>query len=175
MASALVRRYLALCMALGSAFAPLVAPATAVAAANPPLPGDATFLSVVQAARDAFDRQEYHQAATLYERVIRENPVNPDHWRRLAAAHYLAGEYRESIPAYEMALKLRQDQPATLAYFLARAYAKAGDAASGMRWLRQAMQWGYPNVETARADDALGALRTQQASTTCSASWTLHV
>ncbi|MGA8798110.1 MAG: hypothetical protein WB526_13720 [Candidatus Cybelea sp.] len=30
-----------------------------------------------------------------------------------------------------------------------------------MRWLRQAMQWGYANLEDARSDDALSSLRTQ--------------
>ena len=120
-----------------------------------------SFTSTLVSAQKAYDRQEYHVAALLYEAVVRDNPVNPDYWRSLAAAHYLAGEYRESIPAYEMALQLRQDQPAAIAYFLARAYAKAGDAASGMRWLRQAMQWGYANLEDARGDGALSSLRNQ--------------
>jgi tetratricopeptide (TPR) repeat protein len=120
-----------------------------------------SFTSTLVSAQKAYDRQEYHVAALLYEAVVRDNPVNPDYWRSLAAAHYLAGEYRESIPAYEMALQLRQDQPAAIAYFLARAYAKAGDAASGMRWLRQAMQWGYANLEDARGDGALSSLRSQ--------------
>jgi hypothetical protein len=120
-----------------------------------------SFTSTLASAQKAYDRQEYHVAALLYEVVVRDNPVNPEYWRSLAAAHYLAGEYRESIPAYGMALQLRQDQPAAIAYYLARAYAKAGDAASGMRWLRQAMQWGYANLEDARSDDALSSLRAQ--------------
>ena len=76
------------------------------------------FASTLASAQKAYDRQEYHAAALLYEAVVRDNPVNPDYWRSLAAAHYLAGEYRESIPAYEMALQLRQDQPSAIAYFL---------------------------------------------------------
>ena len=135
--------------------------AARVTAANPAPSPEATFASTLQAARDAYNRQNYHLAATLFELVVRSNPVNPSYWRSLAAAHYLAGDYRESIPAYKMALQLRQEQPATLAYYLARAYAKAGDAASGMQWLRQAMQWGYADLEGARTDDAIGLMRGQ--------------
>lgn len=78
-----------------------------------------------------------------------------------AAARYLAGDYAESIPAYKMALQLRQDQPATLAYFIARAYGKAGDPVTGMRWLRQSMQWGYSYLDEARTDEALKSLAGQ--------------
>ena len=60
-----------------------------------------------------------------------------------------------------MALQLRQDQPATLAYYLARANAKAGDLDSAMRWLRQAMRWGYGDLEGARSDAAVALLRNQ--------------
>jgi len=127
-----------------------------------PLPALAsTFGSTVEAAAQAYDAGQYRQAASLYEQVVRANPVNPGYWRRLAASYYLAGEYRESIPAYAKAMQLRQDQPATLAYFLARAYAKSGDPVSGMRWLRQAMVWGYADLEGARADAAVALLRTQ--------------
>lgn len=60
-----------------------------------------------------------------------------------------------------MALQLRQDQPATLAYYLARANARAGDLESGMHWLRQAMQWGYSDLEGARSDPAVAVLHNQ--------------
>jgi len=75
------------------------------------------FTSTLQAAHAAYDRQDYHLAAGLYERVVKDNPVNPL-LARPRAAHYLAGEYRAAIPAYKTALELRQDQPANLAYFL---------------------------------------------------------
>jgi hypothetical protein len=133
-----------------------------VAAFMLPAPAFAdSFEATVSAAARAYDAGHYQQAAILYQRVVEENPVNPDYWRRLAAAHYLAGEYRDSIPAYLKALQLRQDQPATLAYFLARAYAKSGDLSSGMQWLRQAMAWGYADLESARTDAAIALLRGQ--------------
>jgi hypothetical protein len=127
-----------------------------------PLPApSSTFATTLEAATQAYDAGHYRQAASLYEQVVKANPVNPGYWRRLAASYYLAGAYRESIPAYLKAMELRQDQPATLAYFLARAYARAGDLASGMRWLRQAMAWGYADLEGARTDDAIALLRGQ--------------
>ncbi|MGA2760918.1 MAG: tetratricopeptide repeat protein, partial [Candidatus Cybelea sp.] len=127
-----------------------------------PLPAlSSSFGTTVAAAAQAYDAGRYREAANLYEQVVRANPVNPGYWRRLAASYYLGGQYRESIPAYTKALQLRQDQPATLAYFLARACARAGDLDSGMRWLRQAMAWGYVDLEGARTDEAIALLRTQ--------------
>jgi tetratricopeptide (TPR) repeat protein len=127
-----------------------------------PLPApSSTFATTLEAAAQAYDAGHYRQAASLYEQVVHANPVNPAYWRRLAASHYLAGEYRESISAYVKAMQLGQDQPATLAYFLARAYARAGDLATGMRWLHQAMAWGYTDLEGARTDDAIALLRKQ--------------
>jgi hypothetical protein len=41
-----------------------------------------------------------------------------------------------------------------------------------MRWLRQAMQWGYANLEDARSDDGLSSLRNQPGFNDLSASWT---
>jgi Tetratricopeptide repeat len=127
-----------------------------------PLPAlSSTFGTTLEAAAQAYASGHYRQSAALYEQVVRANPVNPEYWRRLAASYYLAGEYRESIPAYTKALQLRQDQPATLAYFLARAYARSGDLGPGMRWLRQAMAWGYADLESARTDAAIALLRRQ--------------
>lgn len=55
-------------------------------------------------------------------------------------------------------LDLRADQPSYCAYYLARAYSRSGDARSAMRWLTQAMNWGYPKLEEARTDKALASL-----------------
>lgn len=139
-------------LCLASALAPLNVWADTTA--TPP----GSFASSLRAAAAAYDAGQFARAAALYEQLVRANPINPDYWRRLAASHYLAGEYAQSIPAYLRALQLRQDQPATLAFFLARAYARSGDSESGMRWLRQAMAWGYPDLEGARADSAIALL-----------------
>jgi hypothetical protein len=153
----IVRRPLMRCIAVGLA----LAATTSVASANPSPAAPAPFASILQSAHDALAGKEYRQAAVLYEQVVQENPVNPDYWRDLADSHYSAGEYQDSIQPYKMALQLRQDQPANIAYLLACAYAKAGDSASGMRWLEQAMQWGYAGLEDARTDVALSSLRGQ--------------
>ena len=150
-----VRRLSAPCILLFSIACSAAAPVKAPPAVS------THFVSTVQNAAAAYDRGAYHVAAILYGQIVRKNPVNPTYWRRLAAAHYLAGEYAQAIPAYKMALQLRQDQPATLAFYLARSYGKAGDPTSGMRWLRQAMQWGYADLEDARTDVALKTLGRQ--------------
>jgi cytochrome c-type biogenesis protein CcmH/NrfG len=105
----IVKRTLALCIAFASVCAVTLTATPASASLAPPDQVD--FSSTLQAARAAYEHQDYHLAAGLYERVVKGNPVNPAYWRALAAAHYLAGEYREAIPAYRTALELRQDQP----------------------------------------------------------------
>jgi tetratricopeptide (TPR) repeat protein len=126
-------------------------------AANPV----ADFIGSVRAAKDAFERQDYAHAARLYEGIVQANPVNPFFLQQLADSEYLAGDYTGSISAYRKMLELGADQPSYCAYYLARAYAKAGDSASAMHWLTQAMQWGYPKLEDARTDEALAALHAQ--------------
>jgi tetratricopeptide (TPR) repeat protein len=152
---ALVRRFLAPYILV------FVCACSAAAPVSPQPRASTHFVSTVQDAAAAYDRGDYHVAAVLYGQIVRKNSVNPTYWRRLAASHYLAGEYTQAIPAYKMALQLRQDQPATLAFYLARSYGKAGDPRSGMRWLRQAMQWGYADLEDARTDVALKSLAGQ--------------
>jgi hypothetical protein len=110
------------------------------------------------AAAAAFDAGKFGQAASLYQQLVAANPVNPGVWKRLADSRYGAGDYADAIAAYQKALELRADQPSYCAYDLARAYAQAGDTTSAMRWLTQAMSWGYPKLEEARADTALARL-----------------
>lgn len=168
--SAIVKRAPALCVAFASLCAMTL---TATRASASPAPSDQVgFTSTLQAAHAAYDRQDYHLAAGLYERVVKDNPVNPAYWRALAAAHYLAGEYRAAIPAYKTALELRQDQPANLAYFLARTYARSGDAVSGMQWLRQAVNWALRISETRGPTKQSGYCAASQGSPIFSASWT---
>jgi tetratricopeptide (TPR) repeat protein len=126
-------------------------------AANPV----SNFVASVKAAEDAFKRHDYAHAAELYDGIVEANPVNPSFLKELADSEYLAGDFIRAVSAYRKMLELGADQPSYCAYYLARAYAKAGDKASAMHWLRQAMQWGYPKLEDARTDEALGALRTQ--------------
>jgi tetratricopeptide (TPR) repeat protein len=116
------------------------------------------FVESLKAAGEAYDQPDYPRAAKLYAAIVRQNPVNPDYWKRLAASLYGAGKYLDSIPAYIKMLELRADQPSYCAYDLARAYAKAGNKPSAMHWLEQAMQWGYPKLEDARNDAALASL-----------------
>lgn len=113
----------------------------------------------IAAADAAFAAGDFRRAASLYEMLVEANPVNPAYWQRLATSRYAAGDYAASIPAYKKMLELRADQPSYCAYDLARAYAGAGDSGSAMRWLTQAMNWGYPKLEEARGDMALATLR----------------
>jgi hypothetical protein len=111
MASAKRLSCLSLCVVLALYAAGVGATGAPAAQTSP----DAAFASELQAAQQAYAAGDYHRAAALYDRIVRANPVNPTYWRRLAASHYLAGEYRESIPAYTprtFAQYLKGDDPA---------------------------------------------------------------
>jgi Tfp pilus assembly protein PilF len=105
--TALFLRSLRLCVVLALCAAGVGATGAPAAQTSP----DATFASELQAAQQAYAAGDYHRAAALYGRIVRANPVNPTYWRRSAVSHYLAGEYRESIPAYTTALEFSSCVP----------------------------------------------------------------
>ena len=111
------------------------------------------------AAQTAYDAHDYTKAATLYQQLLQSNPVYTPFWQGLADSEYAGGQFSAAIVAYKQMLSLGAQQPSYCAYDLARAYAQAGDTSNGMHWLQQSMDWGYPLLESARSDPALGPLK----------------
>jgi len=60
------------------------------------VPGYLQALSLAEARTDA---GQWAQAVTLWQRVTEQNPVNGNHWDRLAQAQYESGDYAAALGA----------------------------------------------------------------------------
>src|SRR5690349_7294322 len=63
-------------------------------------------LDTISQANAKMQQRQWAEAASLWERVARANPVNGQFWEQLGTAYYNAGDYRRSIPAYERQIEL---------------------------------------------------------------------
>src|SRR5437762_823840 len=110
--------------------------------------GPAAVLGLVRQAQAKAAAREWAEAAALWDRVVRLNPVQPSHWSSLADARYRAKDYRAAIPAYQKAADL--GGPMMGAYFaiynLACCHALAGDKEAAVRELTRALDLGFPNL-----------------------------
>src|SRR5262249_13150464 len=117
--------------------------------AKDPAPQPATVLDLAGQARAKAAARERKEAAGLWERVVRLNPVNPNHWNALGDAHYGAADYKAAVPAYEKAIELGAPlwgvvNPA--AYNLICCHALAGDKELAIKALERALAMGFPDL-----------------------------
>jgi tetratricopeptide (TPR) repeat protein len=107
-------------------------------------------------------RCQWADAALLWRGVIELNPVNGNHWDRLAEACFESGDCAAALTAYEKALdfgvchrhQLRDTAFAgALEYRLARCHARLGDAEQAFTELKRAVDAGLRDLDQVRADD----------------------
>lgn len=121
-------------------------------------PANAFFDAVAQAEAKMTAR-EWSEAALLWEKIVRMNPVEGRFWEQLALAYYNAKDYRKSIPAYEKVIELGYATPAIAAYNIACNYALLGEKEQALKWLEKAFEMNFLNLQHARADSDLESLR----------------
>jgi tetratricopeptide (TPR) repeat protein len=121
-------------------------------------PANAFFDAVAQA-EAKMSAKEWSEAAALWEKIVRMNPVEGRFWDQLARAHYNAKDYRKSIPAYEKVIELGYGDPANAAYNIACDYALLGEKEQALRWLEKAFEMKFINLQHARTDSDLESLR----------------
>jgi len=103
--------------------------------------------------------KQWIEASTLWEKVVKTNPVEGRFWNQLAQTYYNAKDYRKSIPAYEKQIELGYGIPANAAYNIACNYALLGAKELAMKWLEKAFKMGFPNLQNAQTDTDLQILR----------------
>ena len=103
--------------------------------------------------------KQWIEASTLWEKVVKTNPVEGRFWNQLAQTYYNAKDYRKSIPAYEKQIELGYGIPANAAYNIACNYALLGEKELAMKWLEKAFKMGFPNLQNAQTDTDLQILR----------------
>lgn len=113
---------------------------------------------LVRQAEAKMKAKQWPEAAALWDRVVALNPVNGDHWSKLATARYQAKDYRKAIAADEKALELRAGYPWAAAYDIGCCYALLGEKEPALKWVEKSFALGFRRLDHARGDDDLKSL-----------------
>ena len=103
--------------------------------------------------------KDYAAAQPLWEKVVEANPHERRNWIGYASALYEAKEYRKAIVAYQKWIELGASYPWDAPYNIACCYALLGDKENALKWLEQALELGYRNLQHARTDEDFASLR----------------
>ena len=125
------------------------------------------YLRTVARARARTASGRWAEAAALWERVVERNPVNGNHWDRLAEARFALEDYAGALAAYGKVMEigswapggLETAFPSEVAYRMARCHARLGDRERAMRALARALELGLRDLDRARSDEDLESLR----------------
>lgn len=123
-----------------------------------------------------YSRKEYRKAIRNYRKALERNPNLAAVHSNLGAAHFALKEYDEALAEFQNALRIDpevfvQRNPfggvlqnisgedrARFYYLVAKSYAALGDAELCVRFLRRALETGYPAAQ-AQADPAFNPVR----------------
>lgn len=124
------------------------------------------YLRTLARANATSTAQRWRSAAELWDQVVTQNPVNGNHWYRLAEARFAAGNHADALPAYRKALDLgvwKRDVgfvlPADLHLRIARCHALLGDPEAARTALTAAVDRGLRQLDEVWDDDPLVSLR----------------
>jgi tetratricopeptide (TPR) repeat protein len=120
-----------------------------------------SFVETLAQAEAKTQARAWTDAAALWEKVVRANPVNGRFWYLLGLTHYNAKDYRKSTAAYEKALELGYLQPGNVAYNIACNYALLGEKEQALKWLEKAFALKFPSVQHAQTDTDLESVRNE--------------
>lgn len=116
------------------------------------------FLDLLKQANEKTRAKQWSEAAELWEKLARINPVEGDIWEQLAKTRYENKEYRNAIPGFQKALELGSGFPCNHAYDVARCYGMLEEKEPAMKWLEKAFELGYRRLDAARNDPAFAPL-----------------
>ncbi len=128
----------------------------------------AGYLRTLARAKAQTDSERWAEAAGLWEQVVAANPVNGNHWDRLAQARFESHDYAGALVAYEKVRDLGVwDQretvfPSAVWYRIACCHARLGDAEEALRALGRAVELGLRDLEQASRDEHLASLHANE-------------
>ena len=126
------------------------------------------YLRLVDAAERKSADNDWAAAGELWEQVVAQNPVNGNHWDRLAEALYGFGDFAGALRAYQQVQQLGVSRrlsvsdstlPGEVAYRLACCYASLGDEETAVDGLATALSGGFRDLERPRRDELWQGLR----------------
>ena len=125
-----------------------------------PAAGRAESLPSLEArAGEKLAAQQWAEAAALFARLTEINPHQGRYWSQLGQARLRGADYRGAIQAFEKALELGAGYPFNAAYNIACSYALMGQKEQSLKWLEQALEMGFRNLQQVRTDENLKSLR----------------
>jgi tetratricopeptide (TPR) repeat protein len=113
---------------------------------------DSSYSFIVTRAERANAARRWSEAAELWRLALSANEPVPEHWWALGQALFNGGRHRESIAAFERAMQLGADCPATGAWNVARAYAHTDNRKQALRWLARAIELGFDSRRVIREE-----------------------
>jgi tetratricopeptide (TPR) repeat protein len=122
----------------------------------------ADYLRTLARAQSLTGSRQWADAAVLWRQVTELNPVNGNHWDRLAEACLESGDYAGALAAYEQVARLgvtyRQQERATavageVEYRIACCHARLGDPGQAIDELERALRAGLRDLDRVRADE----------------------
>jgi tetratricopeptide (TPR) repeat protein len=124
-----------------------------------------------------YERKKYAAALKQYNKAIELSPDSASFYSNLGAAYFARKDFEHASEAYTQALRLdpmifehtshtgiaaqmaSPEDRAHYDYVLAKLYAKMGDSDHSLKYLRQALENGYPEVNSALTDPEFADLR----------------
>jgi hypothetical protein len=112
----------------------------------------------LEMASQHFQARDWTEAARAYREITQDHPEIGLAWHRLAYVLHVDGHIDEAIPNHEEAAKFEKFKPVSL-YNLACAYALKKDAATALKYLRQALDAGFNGWDYLKNDKDLDFIR----------------
>jgi tetratricopeptide (TPR) repeat protein len=85
------------------------------------------------------------RAVALARKAVDLVPQFASHWQTLGAAHYRAGDPKETLAALKRSMELRKDGDGFDWFLLAMAHARLNDWAEARKWYDRAVPWMEKN------------------------------
>ena len=117
------------------------------------------FLDTLAQAEAKTNAKEWSEAAALWEKIVKINPVEGSYWNQLATAYYNAKNYARAIAVYEKVSELGGISPANAAYNIACNYALLGEKEQALKWLEKSLDLGFSDLPHVQTDADLESLR----------------
>jgi tetratricopeptide (TPR) repeat protein len=123
------------------------------------------YLRTVARAKRCSQRANWHTAAALWDQVVRQNPVNGNHWEQLGQALFHTGDFTGAVDAYDRAERLGiwadRDTiwPGALEYEKARCLMRLNEPERALDALAAALRQHYRERDRIPDDPDFAALK----------------
>jgi hypothetical protein len=123
------------------------------------------FRRTVARAKARSKRQQWTEAAPLWDQVVAANPVKGDYWDWLAEARFELGDYEAALRAYEKVRELGVWSeritifPGVAEFKIACCHAELGDTDQALEAVGAALEDRFRDLDMLRDDEHLASIR----------------